>query len=58
MPLDGLDNLNELSMKRIHKSVTRNGFLKGVEETISAVRIFLKNCITTVCEKSQWRSSS
>ncbi|KAK6626145.1 hypothetical protein RUM43_006450 [Polyplax serrata] len=35
MPLTGIDDLNSESMNRIYKSVTRNGYLKGVEETLA-----------------------
>lgn len=37
MPLTGIDDLNSDSMNRIYKSVTRNGYLKGVEETLALV---------------------
>ena len=37
MPLEGLDEVSEKSMERIYKSITRNGLLKDIEETLNLV---------------------
>lgn len=44
MPLDGMPGLEESSIQRIYRSVTRRGFLKAMDDKIDRVRsVYIKH---------------